>query len=147
MKKLKAILLIDDDSIFAWLTITLLEDMQVVERIDHFNDPEIALDYLTKLASSKERMEEHCPDIIFLDIKMPVLNGFDILERLQQIEGCQDVKKRIIVLSSSVLEADMYKALSYHVHSYETKPLTETTIRKIIQSFQDETLETSEGLI
>lgn len=140
MKKLKAILLIDDDTVFTWLTKTLLDDMEVVERVDLFNDPELALDYLVKLASTQDRLEKYCPDIIFLDIKMPILNGFDFLDRVQMIKGFELVYKRIVVLSSSVLEMDISKALSYGVHSYQMKPLTESTIRDIINTFQQESI-------
>lgn len=127
-------MLIDDDSIFVWLTKNLLEAMQIVERVECFTNPEHALDYLTKLSSSKESMDKYCPELIFLDINMPGIDGFEFLGKLKEMPGCQDVAPRIVMLSSSMLHLDMLRAISYGVHSYLVKPLTETKTREIVRS-------------
>ena len=137
MKKLRAILLIDDDSIFMWFTKTLLERIEVVEQVECLHNAPTALDYLAKLSSSEERMKKYCPDIIFLDLNMPVVDGFNFLEKLQEIKGCQDVPKRVIALTSSMNEEDMQRALNFGISGYLVKPLTETKVRKVIKTFQD----------
>lgn len=137
MKKLQAIMLIDDDSIFMWSTKTLLERMEVVEQVECLHDALTALDYLAKLSSSEERMKKYCPDIIFLDLGMPDLDGFKFLEKLQEIKGCQDIPKRIVALTSSMNEEDMQRAINFGISGYLVKPLTETKARRIIQTFQN----------
>ena len=137
MKKLRAILLIDDDYISVWFTKTLLERIEIVERVECLHDAPTALDYLTKLSLSEERMQKYCPDIIFLDLGMPGVDGFKFLEKLQEIKGCQDVPKRVVALTSSMNEEDMNKALTFGISGYLVKPLTETKARKIIKTFQD----------
>lgn len=137
MKKLQAIMLIDDDSIFMWSTKTLLERMEVVEQVECLHDALTALDYLAKLSSSEERMKKYCPDIIFLDLGMPDLDGFKFLEKLQEIKGCQDIPKRIVTLTSSMNEEDMQRAINFGISGYLVKPLTETKARRIIQTFQN----------
>ena len=119
MKKLRAILLIDDDSISLWFTKTLLERTEIVDHVECLNDALTALDYLAKLSSSEERMEKDCPDIIFLDLNMPGVDGFKFLEKLQEIKGCQDVPKRIVALTTSMNEDDMQKALNFGISGYQ----------------------------
>lgn len=133
MKKLKAILLIDDDSIFTWLTKSLLEDMGVAARVEFFCDAGSALDYLSRLATTKERIEEHCPDIIFLDIHMPGINGFAFLERLKELQCYEFIIKRVVVLSTSMFMEDMLRANGYGVYAYLVKPLTETKVNNIVR--------------
>lgn len=137
MKKLRAVLLIDDDSIFMWFTKTLLEKIEVVEQVECLNDVPTALDYLSKLSPSEERMKKHYPDIIFLDLNMPAVDGFKFIEKLQEIQGCQDILKRIVVLTSSMNEEDMQRALNFGISAYLVKPLTETKVIKVIRTFQD----------
>lgn len=136
MKKLKAILLIDDDSIFAWLTKSLLEEMGAAERIECFSDAPTALDYLQKLATTKERLEKYCPDLILLDISMPGMSGFDFLDNLQQLESSPFVYKRIVALSTSMFPEHAQRILGYGIHGFLGKPMTETKARQIIKSFQ-----------
>ena len=136
MKKLRAILLIDDDSIFMWFTKTLLERLEVVEQVECLQNAQTALDYLAKLSSYGERMKKDCPDIIFLDLSMPGVDGFKFLEKLQEIKDCRDVPKRIVALTSSMNEEDMQKALNFGISGYLVKPLTETKAINVIKTFQ-----------
>lgn len=145
MKKLKAILLVDDDYVCSWLNKSLIEELQVVEIIECIYDGKAALEYLTKVTATKEHMMQSCPDIIFLDIKMPDIDGFDFLDRLNEIESCKDLPRRIVVLSSSMHPVDMSRAANYDIHSYLVKPLTKTKALEIIRDFQNESLEPSEG--
>ena len=118
MKKLKAIMLIDDDSIFMWFAKNLLEGMGIVERIECIHDAPTALDYFVSLSSSVEGMENDCPDIIFLDLGMPGVDGFKFLEKLQEIKGCQNIPKRIVALTTSMNEKDMQRALNFGISGY-----------------------------
>lgn len=140
MKRLKAVLLIDDDYISSWLNKHILEELQAVEQIECITDPISALVYLAKATSTQDNIEQHCPDIIFLDLDMPGIMGFDFLDRLQQIEGCQDLPMRTVLLTSSMDEADMSRAAGYNIHAYLVKPLTKTKAQEIIQSFLGESL-------
>ena len=130
-------MLIDDDSIFMWFAKTLLERMEIVEQIECIYDAPTALDYFVRLSHSKESMEKDCPDIIFLDLSMPGVDGFKFLEMLQGIKGCQDVPKKIIALTTSMEQEDMQRALNFGISGYLVKPLTETKVRKVIKTFQD----------
>ena len=75
MKKLKKILIIDDDATTAFLHQRILQGMDVAEEIDYITDPQQALDYLQNKHSAV--------DLIFLDVEMPQMDGFQFLDKLE----------------------------------------------------------------
>lgn len=145
MKKLKAVLLVDDDSVCSWLNKTILEELQVIESIECLYNGEAALDYLTKITSSTERTEAPCPDIIFLDLNMPVVDGFEFLDRLSQIASCRHLSTRVVMLSSSYAHRDISRAANHDIHCYLVKPLTIEKALEVVQSFLDTALDPNEG--
>lgn len=75
MKKVKKILIIDDDATTAFLHQRLLQSMDVAEEIKYITDPQQALEYLQNNHSAA--------DLIFLDVEMPQMNGFQFLDKLE----------------------------------------------------------------
>ena len=117
----KKILVVDDDEASACLSTTVLSDMHAAKDIEVAQDGYIASQLID---------ESNCPDIIFLDIHMPKMDGFGFLEHLRKIG--LSMKTKIIMLSSSCSKEDRDKALSYkNVLAFVQKPLTEDIIRKI----------------
>lgn len=144
MKRLKAVLLIDDDYISTWLNKQILEELKAIEQVNCIGDPISALVYLAKASATPENKEQYCPDIIFLDIDMPGLKGFEFLQRLSQTAGCEDLASRTILLTSSMDEEDMVRAVACGVHAYLVKPLTKTKAQEIINSFLGKQVEPAE---
>ena len=81
MKRLKKILLIDDDEITCFLEKSLLEDLEVAEEIVCIDGGHEALEYIQECLRSGSS-----PSLIFLDINMPGMDGFEFLERLDSLE-------------------------------------------------------------
>lgn len=119
MEKLK-VLLVEDDEVANFIAVKILTGMGVIS-------PEIALN--GKLALSK--VAGKSPDLIFLDINMPVMNGFDFLAEVQKEKLCPNTK--IVMLSSSINPHDKEKSASFpHVVDYIEKPLTSEKVEEAL---------------
>ena len=76
------------------------------------------------------------PDLIFLDINMPAMNGWDFLDQYEKIEGLKDREIVLIMLSSSMYVDDINRAKTYpSVSDYITKPLTAAHLQQIVEKF------------
>ena len=120
IKKINHILIIDDDDISNYVTRKTLECYNIVNKISVFDDPTKALEFLKQSKSQ--------PDIILLDIKMPVMDGFQFIDEFNKLNS----KSSIVILSSSVYSKDKDKAKDEGV-KYMTKPLKVKTFQKIIE--------------
>ena len=119
------ILLVDDDAAANYLSKELLESLNAAKEI------EIAENVLRAL---KMISQEDCPDIVFLDIKMPGLDGFDFLDKLKKLTLSKNVK--IVMLTSSLRPEDKLRAFSYKaVVDYLEKPLTPEKVQMIATTF------------
>ncbi|MCX2745490.1 response regulator [Mangrovivirga sp. M17] len=113
------ILLVEDDEVTNFLSKSVLKSAGF-EKIDE------ALNGM----EAYERIQIECPDIIFLDINMPVMDGWEFLEEKKEKAQCENVK--IIMLTSSPHPADKKKARSYPcVIEYFEKPLTNEKVEKL----------------
>ena len=119
------ILLVDDDPTANYLSKELLKSLNAAKEI------EIAENCLRALELIKKA---DCADVIFLDIKMPGIDGFDFLERLKSIALAKKVK--VIMLTSSLRPEDKLRAFSYKsVIEYLEKPLTPEKVQMIATTF------------
>jgi CheY-like chemotaxis protein len=122
MQKLNKILLVDDDQALNYLSRATLSELNAAADITEVSDGMEALDFV---------VNNSCPDIIFLDIKMPVMDGFDFLDALTASNICRNVK--VVILTSSIRPDDRQKAFTYkYVIDYFEKPLTEKMVYTIM---------------
>ena len=134
-KKLKSILLVDDDPDCNFFHERLLKKMDCVEQIHTASDGLIAIDFLR----STINQEHPSPSIIFLDINMPRMNGWDFLNEYQKLTDKQKAEIVLIMLTTSLNPDDMEKGLSNpDVKGFYNKYLDKEAIKKIInEHFQD----------
>ncbi|EMR03586.1 response regulator [Cesiribacter andamanensis] len=133
MTQKRRILLIDDDQICSWLNKLLLEEMQVAKQIICCTSGEEALHYLRK--ASAEGEPPSLPDLIFLDLNLPDLNGFELLEEATNLSGCERIaSERTILLTSSMHLPDLRRANEKKVLGYLVKPLTRTKVQEVLKS-------------
>ncbi|MDX1444855.1 response regulator [Lishizhenia sp.] len=131
-KKVNCILLIDDDEPTNYLHQILLEDMDIADEIIAMQNAEEALEFL----KSEEEGEHPRPDIIFLDINMPVMNGWEFLEEYNKLPQSQKGKHVMIMLTTSVNPDDRQKATEDgSVQDFINKPLEEEVVKSIINDF------------
>jgi len=135
MRKLSGILLIDDDDTTNFLNQRLLERMQVTENIRTFVNGKQAFDYLYNVSNNNYEVSDRNyfqPELIFLDINMPVMDGFEMLDLYERLS--HGFRKNIVlaVLTTSSHPQDTASARKYQAE-YLTKPLTADKVNQLIE--------------
>lgn len=117
----KIILIVEDNPDDELLTLTALKDNNISNDVVVVRDGEEALDYLFLRGKYKERNSRTVPQVILLDLKLPKVDG---LEVLQQIRSSNETKLLpVVVLTSSKEEADLIKSYQLGANSYIRKPV------------------------
>ncbi|MDO1444686.1 response regulator [Rhodocytophaga aerolata] len=132
MKKIKNLLVVDDDLVSSFVISSTLEDMAVADKVSTVFNGKQALDFLEQNCIH-EKAEEFCPAFILLDLNMPVMDGFEFLEAFGQTFSKYADKITICILSSSSARKDKVKALNYPISGFITKPLTEEKLKPILE--------------
>jgi len=119
-KNEKVVLFVDDDEISNFVSVKTLEDARIADRILSVTGAREALDLIKEGINGNGPI----PDLIFLDINMPIMSGWDFLEEYKEIRDRIGKKIYIIILTSSVYKHDKAKAATYEdVDDYTLKPL------------------------
>ncbi len=131
-KKLDCILLVDDDDDDNLFHKIILDEMDIVENVDVAVNGIEALKYLTDDSRTS-------PDIIFLDINMPRMNGWEFLEKYKGIDEKQKARSLIMMLTTSTNPEDIARANKIkEVTGIETKPLSIELMEEILREhFKD----------
>ncbi len=130
-KKLNSILLVDDDEDCNFFHKRLIKRMDITDEIQVALDGEEALNYL----KSAKNGQHPQPAIIFLDINMPKVDGWEFLEEYEKLDEVQKAKVVLIMLTTSLNPDDMERAEKNPlVHDYFNKYLDADRIFKIIES-------------
>jgi CheY-like chemotaxis protein len=132
MKKLNSILLVDDDNPTNFLHQMIIEENNLSEQIHVAFTGLEAIEYL----ATKKNGKHPCPDIIFLDINMPIMNGWDFLTRYKVLPDEQKASIVIVMLTASLNITDNEKAKkNQEIRDFITKPLTLEKLEKLIEKF------------
>lgn len=130
MKNKVEILLIEDNQHDAELTIRALKKNNLVNNLVHLKDGVEALDFLFAEGVYHERSADNTPKVILLDLKMPKLNGIDVLKRLKADERTKKIP--IVVLTSSKEDPDIKTCYDLGVNSYVVKPVNFEAFAKAV---------------
>jgi CheY-like chemotaxis protein len=121
--------LIDDDPITCFVCRKTIERVFENLQIVSFTNPEVALEYL--LNSDSREAEK---TVVFLDLNMPVLHGWDLLKELEKMDERRRTELMIFILSSSLNPDDVVKAKTHPlVLSYFNKPLGQEHLHKVME--------------
>lgn len=126
----KNILLIDDDQVFNFLSTKVLQRLGITDGIHAVTNARDAL----KLISGRVSDVSTFPDIIFLDINMPVMDGFGFIEAFRQISIPNRENIVIAIVTSSQDSNDLRRAKELGVTHYLTKPISESSLRPVLAS-------------
>jgi CheY-like chemotaxis protein len=130
-KTFNKVLIIDDDETCVFLTTITLKDMAIAGEITTAYDGKEGFAKINQTCDSACACDGEC--LILLDINMPIMNGFEVIDRLKQIGRGRLVEKNIIVLTSSSNPRDKDKMLGYKVKGYIEKPITEEKLLPLLQ--------------
>ncbi|WP_026462544.1 response regulator [Adhaeribacter aquaticus] len=133
---LKLIMLVDDDDTTNYLNKRLLEGLNAAESIIVVKDGEQALEYLNHACDESKSAEYPCPDLIFMDIKMPVMDGFEFLEAYKDSGLVQKQNITLFMLTSSASFYDLERLKQFpEVKRHYSKSLTEPDVKAIYEEF------------
>ena len=120
MNDLKRILLVEDDPKDVELTLTGLAEYNLANEVVVVGDGEEALDYLYRRGRHQTRHNGN-PAVMLLDLKLPKLNGFEVLQQVRSDENLKMIP--VVVLTSSNEERDLVRSYKLGVNAYVTKPV------------------------
>lgn len=127
---MNSILLVDDDPIINLVHRKFLEKTGQFEPITVLNSAEKALDLLKEWDSSGNTL----PDVLLLDIMMPILDGFGFLDRFRHLPPSITSKVRIVMLTSSLDPRDKEKSVdSPYVVGFIDKPLDKWKLEQLLE--------------
>ena len=127
-KMKKNILLVDDDRIFNLLNGKIIDRLGLAKSIQTATNGKEAIEMIKQKHDSDE-----LPDIIFLDLNMPVMDGFQFIEKFNTMKMPGVKKPMIIVLTSSADQRDISRVKSLGVKHYLNKPMTAESIRSVLE--------------
>jgi len=139
-QKLKCVLLIDDDEPTNFMSNMILEEADCTNHIQIVQSAKKALDYLSSPIDLHNEQTSHpYPELIFLDINMPAMNGWEFLERYSQLKQNDAQRPIIIMLTTSINPDDQLKAeKTPWIDGFENKPLTSKMVEKVMAKYFQE---------
>jgi two-component system response regulator len=127
------ILLVEDDPAHAEIVRRNLADFRVANRIHHVNDGQAALDYLFHQGAYADPETNPRPDLVLLDLRLPKVDGQEVLRRIKADEGLRRIPT--VVLTTSAVELDMIQAYSQGAGSYLVKPVDFEKFSQLMEAF------------
>jgi CheY-like chemotaxis protein len=126
----KNVLLVDDDQVFHFLGTKVLQRMGFTDEIHTANNGKEAL----KLINNKLSNLKPFIDIIFLDINMPIMDGFSFIEAFRKMAMPHKEKIKIVIVTSSQDTGDIQRAKDLGITDYLIKPISENSIRSVLEN-------------
>ena len=126
----KRILIVEDDSRDIELILASFNEIILDCKLDIVNDGEQALDYVFKRNKYQSR-ESGSPLFIMLDLKMPKIDGLDVVKQLKESENYKHIP--IVIFTSSKMESDLITSYNLGVNAYVVKPVEFEKFEKVIK--------------
>lgn len=130
MKKIKSIYIIDDDPITVFGIRKLLSSIEVCNTVNTFGNGKLAIDDIKRIIEENQSL----PEVIFLDINMPIMDGWQFLQEFITLP--LENKIRVNIITSSIDSADkenweLYNSKTGHTITYNNKPISRKDIAEI----------------
>ena len=125
--------IIDDDKLYQFGMKRMLHHLTIETEIVQFYNGLQAIEYLQENKDKKNQL----PDIIFLDINMPVMNGWQFLDSFVKLHLHPEKRITIYMVTSSVDNAEILKAASYkEIKNYIIKPISIGSLKEVFNNMQ-----------
>ena len=115
------VLLVEDNIHDAEMTIRALRKVNLSNNLVHVKDGEEALDFIFARGKFTGRETERLPKVILLDIKMPKVDGIEVLRQLKSHDASKTIP--VVIMTSSKEEQDIIRSYQLGVNSYVVKPV------------------------
>ena len=138
------ILLVEDNPHDAELTIRALKKANLANRLIHLSDGAEALDFLFAKGMYADRNIGNRPKVILLDIKMPKVDGIEVLRQLKRNEATRTIP--VVIMTSSKEEQDVITSYDLGVNSYVVKPVDFEGFAKAVSELGFYWLITNQGI-
>jgi CheY-like chemotaxis protein len=129
------ILLVEDDPNDVWLVKHAFQSTNIANPLRIVNDGQEAVDYLRGAGQFGDRSAFPLPKLVLLDLKMPRLNGFDVITWMRKHFPWKLTP--IIVLSSSALPQDVNRAYELGANAYMVKPADYRALERLFRTIAD----------
>lgn len=126
----KLILLVEDDNDHAFLFDYALKSLKINYKLDHVTDGEEALHYLYRSGKYTGFLQKPYPDVIILDLKLPKINGFELLDIILENEKIRDIP--VVVVSSSTYDKDWDTITTKNIKGFLIKPIYADILDKLL---------------
>jgi two-component system response regulator len=127
------ILLAEDNMNDAEITIRALKKNNLANKLIHVKDGAEALDFVFAQGKYSDRKADDMPSVIVLDLKMPKVNGIEVLRRIKSDERTKKIP--VVVLTSSKEDPDIQECYRLGVNSYVVKPVEFDQFVKAVSNF------------
>lgn len=116
-----SLFIIDDDDIFHRILEIMVQKSQTFEKVTHFTHPRAVLDYLMAHRSDPAML----PDVLFVDLNMPEMSGWEVLDELQQIYSSLPKPILIYIVTTAISSFEVARTEKYRfVKEFISKPLS-----------------------
>ncbi len=130
-KKYHTVMLIDDNEIDNLINQKMIEAASIAENIYTHTGAKSAIEFLKNM-EKLEVADRVLPDVIFLDIDMPLMDGFQFLDEFEKLTNVAKKKCKIVMLTSSINPQDFNRSKKYeNVRLFLNKPLSHDSIVKL----------------
>ena len=129
MNNLKSICIIDDDHIFVYGVKRLINDVKLCDNLIVYENGVDALEDIQSMVQGGKKL----PKVIFLDLNMPMMNGWEFLDEFLKIEHEDTHQTLVYIMSSSVNPEDLLRINDYSIiKNYILKPVTADDLENIL---------------
>lgn len=125
-------MLVDDSELDNFINQKIMESSLFAEKVYINTSSKSALEFLTNLAATGEIAAKLYPQIIFIDLNMPIIDGFQFIELLKANSNIGVEKYKLVILTSSIHPNDKKRAMEiYDKITFLNKPLTEEMLEAL----------------